>query len=133
MNLTELYNLAFAIASQAHKGQRDKAGLDYILHPVRVSNHCTSPVAKIVALLHDTIEDTNVTPDYLRQQGFPEVIVESVLTLTHSKEQPYEEVKLADLEDNMDVRRLPQLTDTDVARLRKYLRAWHYLQAVDSE
>lgn len=146
MNLTELYNLAFAIASQAHKGQRDKAGLDYILHPVRVSNHCTSPVAKIVALLHDTIEDTNVTPDYLRQQGFPEVIVEAVLTLTHSKEQPYEdyvkllatnpvcrEVKLADLEDNMDVRRLPQLTDTDVARLRKYLRAWHYLQAVDSE
>ena len=70
MNLTELYNLAFVIASQAHKGQRDKAGLDYILHPVRVSNHCTSPLAKIVALLHDTIEDTNVTPDYLRQQGF---------------------------------------------------------------
>lgn len=146
MNLTELYNLAFVIASQAHKGQRDKAGLDYILHPVRVSNHCTSPLTKIVALLHDTIEDTNVTPDYLRQQGFPEVIVEAVLTLTHSKEQPYEEyvkhlapnpicreVKLADLEDNMDVRRLPQLTDTDVARLRKYLRAWHYLQAVDSE
>ena len=66
-----LYDKAVQIATRAHAGQHDKAGEDYILHPLRVAERCESPKAKIVALLHDTIEDTDVTEEYLRQQEFP--------------------------------------------------------------
>ena len=140
MDYNELYDKALQIAIRAHKGQKDKAGHDYILHPIRVSERCDDPRAKIVALLHDTIEDTDVTEEYLRQQGFPDDIVDAVLSVTRREGEDYEtyirraaanpiglQVKIADLEDNMDIRRLPDITDRDVVRLRKYLRAWHYL------
>ena len=110
------------------------------MHPIRVAEHCKNPKAKIVALLHDTIEDTEVTVDYLREQGFPEEIISGVLSVTKREGEDYEsfvaraaenpigrEVKIADLEDNMDIRRLEVLTDEDVIRLRKYLKAWQYL------
>ena len=93
-----------------------------------------------LALLHDTIEDTYVTGEYLQEQGFPEEIVEGILSVTKHEGETYEEfvrrasinpigkeVKRADLEDNMDIRRLKEITDEDVKRLRKYLRAWQYL------
>lgn len=140
MNYNELSDLALQIAIRAHKGQKDKSGRDYIMHPIRVAERCKSPKAKIVALLHDTIEDTDVTTDYLREQGFPEEIIEGVLSVTKREGETYEdfvrraaqnpigkEVKKADLEDNMDVRRLKEITDKDVEQLRKYLRAWRYL------
>ena len=140
MDYNELYDKALQIAIRAHKGQKDKAGHDYILHPIRVSERCDDPRAKIVALLHDTIEDTDVTADYLREEGFTEEIVEALLAVTHSEGEEYDDyvrraaqnelgrmVKRADLEDNMDIRRLPELTDRDVERLRKYLRAWQYI------
>ena len=140
MDYNELYDKALQIAIRAHKGQKDKAGHDYILHPIRVSERCDDPRAKIVALLHDTIEDTDVTAVYLREEGFTEEIVEAVLAVTRSEGENYDDyvrraaqnelgrmVKRADLEDNMDIRRLPELTDRDVERLRKYLRAWQYI------
>ena len=140
MDYNELYDKALQIAIRAHKGQKDKAGHDYILHPIRVSERCDDPRAKIVALLHDTIEDTDVTADYLREEGFTEEIVKAVLALTRSEGEEYNDyvrraaqnelgrmVKRADLEDNMGIRRLPELTDRDVERLRKYLRAWQYI------
>ena len=140
MTHDELSDLALQIAIRAHKGQKDKSGRDYIMHPIRVAERCTSPKAKIVALLHDTIEDTDVTTDYLREQGFPEEIIEGVLSVTKREGETYEdfvrraaqnpigkEGKKADLEDNMDVRRLKEITDKDVERMRKYLRAWRYL------
>ena len=111
-----------------------------------MAERCRSPKAKIVALLHDTIEDTDVTAPYLLEQGFPREIVDAVLSVTRREDESYDdyvrrasansigrEVKRADLEDNMDLRRLNELTDSDVARLRKYLRAWHYLQDNESE
>ena len=144
MTFNKLYDLALRIAIRAHEGQKDKAGREYVMHPIRVAERCKDPKAKIVALLHDTIEDTDVTPEYLRSQGFPEEIIEGVLSVTKQEgeegEENYEdfvlraaknplgkEVKLADLEDNMDIRRLKNITDDDVTRLRKYLRAWHLL------
>ena len=140
MDYNELYDKALQIAIRAHKGQKDKAGHDYILHPIRVSERCDDPRAKIVALLHDTIEDTDVTADYLREEGFTEEIVEAVLAVTRREGEEYNDyvrraaqnelgrmVKRADLEDNMGIRRLPELTDRDVERLRKYLRAWQYI------
>ena len=70
MDYNELYDKALQIAVRAHKGQKDKAGHDYILHPIRVSERCDDPRAKIVALLHDTIEDSDITADHLREEGF---------------------------------------------------------------
>ena len=140
MNYGELYDRALRIAIRAHEGQKDKAGREYVMHPIRVAERCKDLRAKIVALLHDTIEDTNVTPGYLQSEGFPDEIITGVLSVTRREDESYEdfvcraagnaigkEVKIADLEDNMDIRRLSKITDNDVARLRKYLRAWQYL------
>jgi (p)ppGpp synthase/HD superfamily hydrolase len=113
------------------------------MHPIRVAERCQCIKAKIVALLHDTIEDTDVTADYLLEQSFPQEIVAAVLSVTKHEGESYEEficraaknpigreVKRADLEDNMDVRRLKEITDEDVTRMRKYLRAWQYLNSL---
>ena len=140
MNYNELYDKALQIAMRAHEGQKDKAGQDYVMHPIRVAERCDDPRAKVVALLHDTIEDSDITADYLREEGFTEEIVEAVLAVTRREGENYDDyvsraaqnelgkmVKRADLEDNMDIRRLPELTDRDVERLRKYLRAWRGL------
>ena len=141
MNYDELFDRAMQIAIRAHMGQKDKAGRDYVMHPIRVAERCKDPRAKIVALLHDTIEDTPVTAEYLRGEGFPEEIVRGVLSVTRlNDDEEYDdfvakaaenaigrEVKIADLEDNMDIRRLKEINDKDVERLRKYLRAWQYL------
>lgn len=140
MNWNELYDHALQIAIHAHRGQKDKSGREYIMHPIRVAERCKDPRAKIVALPHDTIEDTEVTPDTLQEEGFPQEIISAILSVTRQENETYDafvrrasenpigrEVKIADLEDNMDVRRLKEITNEDVARLQKYLRAWQYL------
>ena len=140
MNYNELYDLALKIAIHAHGGKKDKAGREYVMHPIRVAERCKDPRAKIVALLHDTIEDTEVTAEFLLGEGFPEEIVNGILSVTKRKGETYDdfvhraatnaigrEVKIADLEDNMDIRRLREITDKDAERLRKYLRAWQFL------
>lgn len=138
---TDLLSLAYDIASQAHEGQVDKAGKPYILHPLHVSARCVTYEAKVVALLHDTIEDTDITADYLSKQGFPPDIVEAVLAVTRKEGETYEEfvrraaknpvgreVKMADLEDNMDITRLKfPLKESDFARLNKYLWAYEFM------
>lgn len=142
MNKTyDWIDLALQIAKKAHEGQVDKAGAPYIDHPWRVSQKCDSYEAKIVALLHDTIEDTDVTPDYLLQQGIPEHLVEAVLSVTRTDGETYDdyvqrasqnpigrEVKIADLKDNMDITRLSYpLSEKDFERLNKYLKAYEFL------
>lgn len=136
----ELLELALEIAIKAHKGQVDKSGAIYIFHPIRVAERCSKEEEKIVALHHDTIEDTSVTPEYLLSQGFPPTIVDAVLGVTHRENETYEEfvrraslnpiskqVKIHDLEDNLDIRRLGEVTEKDLSRLNKYLRAYRYL------
>src|SRR5262245_54954078 len=101
---------ALQIAARAHEGQKDKEGLPYILHPLRAMMSIQGEDAQIVAVLHDVIEDTNVTADDLRQAGFGEQIVAAVLCVTHKKDESYADyvvrckddevarrVKLADL------------------------------------
>lgn len=140
MDYNELYDKALQIAIQAHREQKDKSGREYVMHPIRVAERCKDPRAKIVALLHDTIEDSSVTTEYLSSEGFPDDIINSVLSVTKREGETYDDfvhraaenvvgraVKIADLEDNMDIRRLKEITDDDIARLRKYLRAWQYL------
>ncbi len=141
MNSDELYDKALQIAIRAHEGQKDKSGRKYIMHPIRVAERCKSATAKIVALLHDTIEDTYVTPELLSHEGFSKEIIDAVLSVTRNDGESYQqfveraalnpvgrEVKIADLEDNMDIRRLNVITEDDVQRLQKYLSAWRYLQ-----
>jgi (p)ppGpp synthase/HD superfamily hydrolase len=128
---------AIAIAAQAHQGQYDKAGTPYILHPLRMMLRMSSETEMIAAILHDVVEDTEWTLDKLRQAGFAEEVVQAVECLTHRDHETYDEfiarvctnviaskVKLADLEDNMDMRRLRTLTEKDTERLHKYHRAW---------
>ena len=134
---------AEAIARKAHAGQDDKAGTEYISHPLRVAELCSSPKAKIVALLHDAIEDAALTPQLLSEQGFDNETIDAVLSVTRNKGESYanyieraaanplgREVKIADLEDNMDISRLPDLGKNDCQRLQKYLHAWRFLKGL---
>lgn len=141
MNNNELLEKALRIAINAHAGQVDKAGAAYVLHPIRVSCRCFTDEEKIVALLHDTIEDTEITADYLLSEGFPRNIVNTVLSVTRNDGESYEdfikrcslnpigkEVKLRDLEDNMVLTRLSQVSGKDLIRLVRYVKAYKYLK-----
>ncbi|MBO8460127.1 MAG: GTP pyrophosphokinase [Bacteroidetes bacterium] len=136
----ELLEKALSIAVNAHKGQVDKSGAPYIMHPVRVAGKCCTDEERIVALLHDTIEDTEVTQDYLLHEGFPQNIVDAILSVTKEEDESYDDfikrcrvnpigrqVKIHDLEDNMDITRLDCLKENDLVRLNKYLKAYQYL------
>lgn len=136
-----LVKLAYEICLKAHAGQVYKAGMPYHLHPERVAARCSTDAETIVALLHDTIEDTEVSPEDLLSKGFSQEIVDAILSVTKRKGENYEDfvarakqnpigriVKIHDLEDNMDIRRLDTLSDESVARLRKYLKAYHFLK-----
>lgn len=125
---------AFFIATRAHKGQRDKGGKPYIFHPLNVSLNVKGKDEKIVALLHDVIEDTDYTIDDLK--FLTEDQREALLLLTHDKDKPYmtyieaikknkiaRRVKLADLDQNMKLKRLKTVTEKDLERLEKYKRA----------
>jgi (p)ppGpp synthase/HD superfamily hydrolase len=133
---------AIAIAAQAHQEQRDKAGAPYILHPLRMMAQLRSEPEMIVAVLHDLIEDTPWTLEQLRAEGFSEDMLTAIDCLTRRDDESYEafieraggnqlarRVKLADLEDNMDLRRVAEVADKDLERLRKYHRARQALLA----
>lgn len=132
---------AIVLARRAHHGQTDKAGKDYIEHPLRVSQNCTSPDAKIAAVLHDVVEDTQVTLDDLRQMDFAPEVVAAIALLTKTKGFEYSiyiqsikentiarEVKIADLHDNMDLSRIAEPTEKDLKRVEKYRRALAVLE-----
>lgn len=135
-----LEELAFEIAKTAHAGQTDKAGLDYILHPLQVAAEVTTDEEKAVALLHDIIEDTDVTASELLAKGLPDNVVEAVEALTKKHNQNYAAylagvkknrlataVKLADLKHNSDLSRLEKITQKDRDRAEKYRKAIEYL------
>ena len=127
---------AIELAKQHHKGQTDKAGKPYIEHPFRVMNQMKSEKEKIVAVLHDIVEDTDISLNDLKNEGFSEEVVSAVECLTKQDGENYDsyierisfnplavKIKLADLEDNRDLTRLPQVTDKDLERLEKYDKA----------
>lgn len=142
MSELELLEKAIAIAVDAHRGQKDRYGAAYILHPIRVMNRVDTLPEKTVAILHDVVEDTDWTFEDLKQEGFPEKIVEAVRCLTKKEGEDYDDfvsrsaknaiarcVKLGDLEDNMDVRRMPEVSQESLSRLNKYLKAWRKLKS----
>ncbi|MBR5804102.1 MAG: phosphohydrolase [Bacteroidaceae bacterium] len=133
---------AIQIATEAHHGQVDKAGNDYILHPLRVMELGNSLEEKIVGVLHDVVEDTNWTFERLADEGFSPIILDALRCVTKlSENEPYDHfisrvqanplataVKLNDLSDNMDIRRLKTLTEKDFIRLQKYHKAYWRLK-----
>lgn len=121
----------------------DKYGQPYILHPLRIMSRVESEVEKIVAIMHDVIEDSDRTLEDIRQEGFSDEIVTALALLTKGQDEAYTDyvsrlahnslarkVKLADLEDNMDLRRVPTLTEMDTKRLQRYHWAWLFLKEV---
>lgn len=140
LSYNEQFQIALELAVEKHKNQTDKAGNPYILHPLHVMENVNNKEGKIVAILHDIIEDTDITEDYLLKIGLSKRIVDAVVALTRSEDMDYQEyiknlssnplakeVKLADLEHNMDLKRLPTLEEKDLERNRKYQIAYHYL------
>lgn len=132
---------AIEIATAAHKGQFDKSGKDYIGHPLRVMEMGQTKEEKIVGVLHDVVEDTDWTFEKLANEGFSQEIIAALRCVTKlSENENYDDfiervkknplavaVKINDLTDNMDIRRLPYLSDKDVKRLKKYLKAYKKL------
>ncbi|NRR01548.1 HD domain-containing protein [Brevibacillus sp. RS1.1] len=127
---------AIVIATQAHAGQVDKGGNPYILHPLRIMLKMSTVETMISAVLHDVLEDTDVTVGELRNEGFSEEIIAAVIALTRNEDETYMEfvgrtkqnpiarlVKLGDLEDNSDLSRIPDPTEKDHERLLRYKRA----------
>lgn len=137
---------AIEIATEAHRGQFDKAGNDYIGHPLRVMAAGRTTEEKIVGVLHDVVEDSDWTFERLAAEGFSGEVVEALRCVTKLPgNEPYDKfiarvktnklavaVKLNDLSDNMDIRRLPYLSDKDFKRLKKYLKAYRQLTGVPS-
>ena len=134
---------AIEIAVAAHKGQLDKAGKEYIEHPMRVMAAGSSTDEKIVGVLHDVVEDSAWTFEQLAAEGFAPQIIEALRCLTKLEGESYDKfiarvkcnalataVKLNDLTDNMDIRRLPYLSDKDVKRLKRYLKAYKQLSGI---
>ena len=135
-----MLELALSIAMEAHRGQFDKAGIDYIEHPIYVASQVDTEEEKAVALLHDVIEDSPVSAEELLIAGLPEEVVTAVQVVTKKKEQDYQTyletvkknplarvVKLADLKHNSDLSRLPSITAKDRERLKKYKKAIDFL------
>ncbi|MEI6515666.1 MAG: HD domain-containing protein [bacterium] len=135
---------ALALAVSAHTGQTDKVGEPYILHPLRVMMKMRGKAERIVAALHDVVEDSAITLADLRTAGFSEEIIEAVDGLTRRENESYEDyitrasfnpiarkVKIADLEDNMDLRRLNNLEDADRDRMTRYRKTYRLLTGRD--
>ena len=135
---------AIILAAERHKGQTDKAGKPYILHPLRVMFHLPKDAgedARIAAVLHDVIEDGDVSFENLRDWGYSDEVIAALRGVTKLDEnEDYDSfirrlapnslarlVKLADLEDNLDRSRIAQMTPKDEARMEKYRRAKEYL------
>lgn len=128
---------AILLAVHAHQGQRDKAGAPYVLHPLRVMLRMSSENEMIPAVLHDVLEDSDLTVMDLSNEGFSEEALEIVECLTRREGETYEEfiervklnpfatmIKLADIEDNMDMRRIREPGRRDWERLKRYHHAW---------
>ncbi len=132
---------AIILATEVHKGQKDKGGVCYILHALRVMLCFEKEEQQIVAVLHDVLEDTEISEEYLQSVGFHKNIIEAVVCLTKKQCENYFDyiervkqndiarmVKLADLQDNMNLKRIKNITQKDIDRIEKYKKAKRILE-----
>ncbi len=145
-NYSEEVKKALAIATEAHKGQKDKGGNDYINHPLTVAKSMETDDEIIVALLHDVVEDTDTTIDDLKEAGFNDNVLNALATITKSDDESYDEyvqrvkknpiatkVKLADLKHNSDLSRIKNPTEKDYKRVEKYHKYIELLERAAKE
>lgn len=150
MNQTPTLEEAISFAALKHKGQSDKAGTPYILHPLRVMmslGRVATETERIVAVLHDVVEDCEVSFDDLRVIGFSEEVVAAVDALTKREDEKADymkairrvaenavarRVKIGDLTDNLDLSRISSPTEKDQARLEKYRAARQFLEELEN-
>ena len=138
--IMKLIERSLHIALRAYAGKTDKAGREYIHHPLRVMAKMKTDLEMSVALLHDVIEDSDISAEQLLVEGIPAEVVEAVQCLSRHENEDYQDfiartkqnkiaakVKIADIEDNIDVLRLSSLDQTDLARIKKYHAAWRFL------
>lgn len=136
MLYTDLTKKAMKIAFEAHKNQTDKTGIPYIYHPIHLAEQMSDEVTTCVALLHDVVEDTDITFEQLEQEGFTDEIIAALKLLTHDDAVPYMDyvreiksnpvasaVKLADLKHNSDLTRLDLVDQKALERVQKYKKA----------
>ena len=136
----KLIEKSLHIALRAYAGKTDKAGREYIQHPLRVMAKMKTDLEMSVALLHDVIEDSDITAEQLLAEGIPAEVVDAVICLSKNENEDYQDfvgrtkknelaakIKIADIEDNIDVLRLASLNETDLARIKKYHSAWQFL------
>lgn len=134
--MTQTLERAIAIAAAAHAGQLDKGGAPYILHPLKVMLRMTTLEERIVAVLHDVVEDCDISLDDLRKEGFSEEVLTAIQSVTKVPGESFEDfveraaqnpigrvVKLADLEENSDLSRIASPSWDDLERVEKYRRA----------
>ena len=146
MIYTKLTKLAMKIAFEAHKNQYDKSGLPYIYHPVHLAEQMDDEVSTCVALLHDVVEDTDITFEQLSSYGFPDAVLDALKLLTHDDSVPYMEyikmiktnevskkVKLADLAHNSDITRLEVVDERAKQRNEKYKKAMTILKNTEKD
>ena len=135
---------AIEIATKAHTGQTRKDGSPYILHPLTIMFNVNTIEEKMVAVLHDVVEDTDVTLEEIAAEGFSPEVIEGVRLMTHTQDLSYEDyierlknntiarkVKLADMRNNIQLLPIPEIKDKDLERCRKYHRFIRYLEKYD--
>ena len=140
MIYTQNTKKALVLCFEAHRDQKDKSGMPYVFHPFHLAEQMETEETTIVALLHDVIEDTDITLDDLRKKGFSESVLEAIALMTHAPEVDYMDyvekiktnaiakaVKLADLRHNSDLSRLDEVTEKALERQKKYLKAMELL------
>lgn len=142
MIYTPLTKKALCLCFDSHKEQTDKTGLPYVFHPFHLAEQMDDELSTVCALLHDVVEDTEITLDDLEAMGFPSAVTEVLALLTHAPEVPYMDyvakiktnpvatkVKIADLLHNSDLSRLDTVDERALARNRKYAEALAFLRS----
>lgn len=144
MIYTDMTKKAIRLIFRAHAGQTDKCGLPYVCHPLHVAESMEDEVTCTAALLHDVVEDTDVTFEDLAEMGFTPEVIRIVRLLTHDPEVPYMDyvrrikedpqavkVKLSDLRHNSDLTRIDHVAQRDLDRVKKYKAAMELLLSKD--
>lgn len=146
MIYTDTTKKAIKLMFEAHKNQVDKSGIPYVFHPWHVAESMQDEDSVVVALLHDVVEDTNITIDDLKKEGFNSKVIEALEKMTHNKNTDYYEyiktigsnelatkVKIADLMHNMDYTRLEIIDKKAEEKLKKYKKSLNYLLSINDK
>lgn len=142
MIYTEMTRKAMNIAYSAHHGEKDKGGFPYIFHPIHLAEQMDTEETVCIALLHDVVEDTEMTFEDLGKEGFSNEILDALRLLTHEKSEDYLtyvqrindsknlnaiKVKLADLRHNGDSNRIIDKSKVDLSKIELYIESMHVL------